>query len=144
MRTMSKERNDQICELYASEHYTTEAIAKAFGISRRRVQQLAKAAGIIRTRAEGNRVATPLKSKHRIRRSTKPVKRRPPTSAVRYLLLLNHPWCAACGARPQDGALLELDHIDDDPSNNDPSNFQVLCGPCNKGKYNASVSLPLR
>lgn len=49
--------------------------------------------------------------------------------------------CACCGARSEDGARLEIDHIK--PISKhwhlrlDPENLQVLCRPCNKGKSNA-------
>jgi 5-methylcytosine-specific restriction endonuclease McrA len=141
-RTMSSGRNEQICELYTSKRYTTQAIATAFSMSRRRVQQIVTAAGLIRTRAESNRVVAPLKPKHRIRRrkyESGTVKRRRPDVAVRYTLLNKNPWCALCGMTAKDGVQLHLDHIDNDPRNNDPSNFQVLCNQCNVGKYWASL-----
>ncbi len=139
-RTMSNERNKRICELYSSGNHTTMAIAASFMMSRRRVAQIVKAAGVVRTQAEANRIAARLKPKHRIRKRSydlPPVKRGVPLSAVRYRLLKEHPWCAVCGARPTDGARLEIDHIDNNPLNNDESNFQVLCNQCNHAKYYA-------
>jgi len=59
-------RNQKIVAAYESGHFTTERIAEAFGLKRRRVLQIVKAAGVVRTRAEGNRVAAPLKRKHRL------------------------------------------------------------------------------
>lgn len=68
MRNTDYERNRRIAEAYSSGDFPTEHIASSFGISRRRVQQIAREHGVVRTRAEGNRAATPLKSKRRIRR----------------------------------------------------------------------------
>jgi len=44
--------------------------------------------------------------------------------------------CQACGATPQDGATLEIDHIQpfSKGGTDDPSNLQVLCRECNAGK----------
>ena len=41
--------------------------------------------------------------------------------------------CSECGfdkRRPDGGSILEVDHIDGDPSNNDKSNLRVLCPNC--------------
>ena len=44
--------------------------------------------------------------------------------------------CQACGATPQDGATLEIDHIKPIArgGTDDPLNLQVLCRECNSGK----------
>jgi hypothetical protein len=42
--------------------------------------------------------------------------------------------CVICGWGAKDGVRLDIDHIDEDPSNNDPENLQVLCILCNRGK----------
>lgn len=44
--------------------------------------------------------------------------------------------CQACGATPQDGVTLEIDHIQPiaKGGTDDPSNLQVLCRECNAGK----------
>lgn len=67
MRNTDHERNQRITRAYQSCEFTTEYIAERYGITPRRVQQIAKQYGIVRTRAEGNRVATPLKRQRRIR-----------------------------------------------------------------------------
>lgn len=41
--------------------------------------------------------------------------------------------CQICGATGKD-RLLEIDHIDFNPRNNDPQNLQVLCEWCNSGR----------
>lgn len=67
MRKTDSHRNHEIARLYATGQYLTEHIARTFGISRRRVQQIAKDAGVMRTQADANRIATPLKRQRRIR-----------------------------------------------------------------------------
>ena len=66
-RKTDHERNRKIAEAYASSDFTTIHIANTFGVSRRRVQQIAKDYGVARTKAEANRIATPLKSRRRLR-----------------------------------------------------------------------------
>lgn len=67
MRRSDPTRDHEIARLYESGKYLTEHIARTFGMSRRRVQQIAKKHGVVRDNAEANRVATPLKRKRRIR-----------------------------------------------------------------------------
>lgn len=67
MRKSDPQRDSEIVRLYVSGEYLTEQIAKVFRLSPRRVQQIVKSRGFLRSNAEGNRVATPLKRKKRIR-----------------------------------------------------------------------------
>jgi hypothetical protein len=69
MRKSDPQRDHEIARLYETGQFMTEHIARTFGISPRRVQQIAKQRGVLRTQAEANRVATPLKRKKRIRRA---------------------------------------------------------------------------
>lgn len=52
--------------------------------------------------------------------------------------------CECCGASPQDGARLNVDHIQPRRKRPDlaldPYNLQVLCGDCNAGKGNWDAS----
>jgi 5-methylcytosine-specific restriction endonuclease McrA len=43
-------------------------------------------------------------------------------------------YCERCLTVPTSTSLLDIDHIDADRSNNDPSNLQTLCKPCHKVK----------
>lgn len=61
------ERNLKICRMYACGKFTTEFIARKHTMSRRQVQLIAKAGGVVRTQADANRVAAPLKNQHRSR-----------------------------------------------------------------------------
>ena len=42
--------------------------------------------------------------------------------------------CERCGFIPEDKIQLDVDHIDADGSNNDPSNLQTLCANCHRLK----------
>ena len=38
--------------------------------------------------------------------------------------------CERCLTVPKDRRLLDVDHIDGNPANNEPQNLQTLCKPC--------------
>lgn len=146
MRTSDPVRDQRIIKAYASRQYTTQHIARAFAITTRRVQQLAAKAGIVRTRAEGNRAAAPLKNKRRIRTKFRPKdnNRVPIPARIRQELLRKQPFCALCGSKDN----LDIDHMDNNPRNSILENLQVLCNPCNVRKAHAyrravaSVKMP--
>lgn len=50
--------------------------------------------------------------------------------------------CAYCGASASDGVTLEVDHIVpvSKGGSNDMDNLQILCKPCNIGKFNRIIS----
>jgi len=50
-----------------------------------------------------------------------------------YLAKRNGEYCRHCGAIPQERQLV-VDHKDNDNSNNNPNNFQLLCRHCNYRK----------
>jgi transposase-like protein len=56
-----------IVQAYVKGIYTTQQIARAYGLSRSQVQRIVKAHGMVRTMAEANIVAGPLKARSRIR-----------------------------------------------------------------------------
>lgn len=62
-------RDAEIARLYVSGKYLTEHIAHTFHLTPRRVQQIAKAHGVVRNVADANRLATPLKRQTRIHRA---------------------------------------------------------------------------
>ena len=44
------------------------------------------------------------------------------------------PNCERCGFVPESPVQLDVDHIDGDRANNDPSNLQTLCANCHRIK----------
>lgn len=130
-------QHKSIAEMYKSGKFTTEYIAKTYQVTTRQVQRIAKNAGVIRTLAEANKSAAPLKHYHHVPEHLR-VKRKQITQKVRYQVITAHPYCAVCGMRPGDGIRLEVDHIDNNPTNNDLDNLQVLCAACNTGKSHLS------
>ena len=130
---MDKHRNESIKRYYLSGKYTTEQIAGWYKITPRQLQRIAKTEGYIRTQTEANRMVAPLKHYATVPVELR-VKRKHLSRKVRYKLLSEHPYCTVCGNRPGDGYRLEVDHIDNDATNNVLTNLQVLCGACNMGK----------
>lgn len=126
-------RNQSIIDLYKTARFTTEHIARTYGLTTRSVQRMLRDKGAIRTQAESNKLMAPLKRYHRMPRHLK-VQRKHISQKVRYATIKAHPYCTDCGARPDDGIRLEVDHIDENPTNNALDNLQVLCQPCNLGK----------
>lgn len=135
---MNKQQRDRaIKQLYISGKYTTEYIAKTYGITSRQVQRIALNGGYVRTQAEANKLIAPLKNYRTIPIELR-VKRKQLSNKLRYELISKQPYCLICGMRPSTGARLEVDHIDNNPSNNELSNLQVLCTLCNKGKSHSN------
>ena len=52
---------------------------------------------------------------------------------LRAAVLREHPVCALC----RTAMASEVDHVDDDPTNNDRANLSALCKPCHSRKTNA-------
>lgn len=130
-------KHSGIVQLYKTGSYTTERIAEIYNVSIRQVQRIAKKYGVIRTLAEANRIAAPLKNYHTIPDEFK-VKRKQLSNKLRYRIIHAHPYCTVCGMRPDTGVRLEVDHIDENAENNLDSNLQVLCTKCNNGKSQLS------
>lgn len=130
-----RDRHYGVAQLYKSGKFTTERIAKNYGISPRQVQRICSAAGVIRTQAEANRLIAPLKdySKHRIPSELRS-QRHQITLKRRYRIIAAHPFCDACGMTAAQGVRLEVDHVDEDATNNADDNLQVLYNRCNLGK----------
>lgn len=129
---------------YKNVTMTTEALANKYNVTPRTIQRLVKKHGLSRTVAEANKAIAHLKdySSNRLTDDQK-VKRISIKRTTRYAMIANHPYCATCGSKPSDGIRLEIDHIDNNPSNNTPINLQVLCMYCNQGKkipYNKGKS----
>lgn len=130
---LNPELHSAIARLYKTGDYTVENLAKQYNVTTRTIQRIAKKNGVIRTQAEANKIAAPLKHYRTI-----PLSMRAPRKSIsqklRFELVTSHPFCTLCGMRPSDGVRLEVDHIDENSTNNDMSNFQILCTLCNVGK----------
>jgi len=65
-------------------------------------------------------------------------KRKAISSAKRFRIMTRDGFkCKVCGNTPENGAILETDHIIavTDGGSNDDSNMQTICNLCNQGKY---------
>jgi 5-methylcytosine-specific restriction endonuclease McrA len=86
---------------------------------------------VLRSLTEGNRNAAKYRNYEALRvpdhlkskRKTIPLK-------IRYQLLMQYKECKVCYGKDK----LQIDHIDNNPSNNALTNLQVLCMQCNYGK----------
>ena len=132
-RKIIRDKHQAIVKMYQSGKWTTEYIASVYSMTPRSVQRIATKYGVIRSQADANRVAAPLKQYHHVPIELR-VKRKSISKKLRYSIVSGHPFCSLCGATVKEGVRLEVDHIDENPSNNDLSNLQVLCGSCNLGK----------
>lgn len=131
VKTTDIERK-QIAKMYEIGEHTTADIAEKFNITARQVQRIAKDYGVLRTAAQSNKKVAHLKD---YSGRTNGKKRSSLPLGVRYDMLVDHPYCSICGKTAEDRVQLEIDHKDDDPTNNDLDNLWVLCDLCNKGKY---------
>lgn len=62
-----------------------------------------------------------------------------PWKRLRVSVLAGEPLCRHCTARGLTVAATEVDHRDNDPSNNDLINLQPLCHSCHSRKTNADM-----
>lgn len=102
-------------------------------ITVRSIQRQIKKLGISRTVGESFRLAA---SKGRIRWAKKEstVKRLKLKPGLRYSILKRDNFkCTSCG-NDATKTILEVDHIDNNPSNNNIDNLTTLCEWCNLGK----------
>jgi hypothetical protein len=63
-----------------------------------------------------------------------PAKHREKRVKLRPWILHKKSVCFRCGFVPEDPCQLDVDHIDGNNSNNDPSNYQTLCANCHRLK----------
>lgn len=127
-------RNELIAEEYKNFTMTVEKLAIKYNLSVRTIQRIAKSAGVVRTIAEANRLATPFKNYKALRvPEYLKAKRKTLPKKLRYKMLHEHPFCKTCGTTTI-YCPLQVDHIDGDATNNNLENLQVLCMECNYGK----------
>lgn len=135
MKKLTPQDHLEILEIYVNVSDTVENTAKKYGVSVRTIERVVRKHGVVRTVAQANKATAHLKDYSsmrvsedmRVKRTTIPLK-------TRYEIMMEHKFCAVCGST-QEILPLQIDHIDNNPTNNDRSNLQVLCQLCNKGKY---------
>jgi ribosomal protein L37E len=55
-------------------------------------------------------------------------------TCIRKAWALRKDYCECCGIKWESGKKFDTDHIDGNPSNNDPLNVQTLCRKCHVSK----------
>lgn len=137
------DRDIKIVKEYIEYNNTVEYIAHKYQLNVRSIQRIVKSYGMVRTVAQANKQSARLKVYPKKPEHLK-VKRKHLTSKLRYEVLSTSKGCVVCGLSRKEGAILHVDHIDNNPQNNDIVNLQVLCSDCNLGKYRAcSVTLKM-
>lgn len=126
-----------IIDLYTTGHSAGQIVTMLnLPITIRQVQRIVKKAGVIRTISESYKLAI---KQGRMTYYHKPealkVKRRALNLKTRYEVLTRDKYtCVKCGSNASHGIRIEVDHIDNNPSNNALDNLQTLCNLCNMGK----------
>src|ERR1035437_3227297 len=132
-------RNERIVKEYQANTCAKELSVK-YDLTERHIQRIVTLAGASRTRSESYILAI---QQGRMKYAHKPehlkVKRKTIGLKLRFEVLNRDNFkCVLCGRTAQQAHRIEIDHIDNDPSNNVINNLQTLCDLCNKGKaYNA-------
>lgn len=55
-------------------------------------------------------------------------------TCIRKAIALRKDYCECCGIKWESGKKFDTDHVDGNPSNNDPQNVQTLCRKCHTNK----------
>lgn len=141
MKKLTPKDHLDILEIYINVTDTVENTAKKYGVTVRTIERVVKKHGAIRTVAQANKATAHLKDySGMLVPGHLKVKRKSLSPKTRYEVMMAHPFCSICG-NTKEILPLEVDHIDNNPSNNDISNLQVLCTLCNKGKaYSARLN----
>lgn len=128
-------RNAEIADKYANGSHSA-LLAEEYGISERQVQRIVNKLGVARTQSESYILAIKQgrKTYHRLAPHHKKQRKFISRRKRLYIMKKFKYTCQYCGRKPIDGFRLEIDHIDENPMNNDESNLQVLCSECNMGK----------
>lgn len=62
-----------------------------------------------------------------------------PWRRLRAAVLAEHPLCQLCKRQGRITPATEVDHVDNDPSNNDRENLMSICKPCHSRKTQADI-----
>lgn len=134
LQQVRENRDKEIAQRYKQYDTTVERLAHEYNLTVKSIQRIANKYNVIRTQSDANKQSARLKVYPKKPEHLK-VKRKQLTSAVRYQVLSTSNGCIICGLSRKEGAILHVDHIDNNPQNNDIVNLQVLCSDCNLGKY---------
>lgn len=133
------QRNAILYDLYVMQSLSCQQIYDKhnMGISVRQMQRSLKKMGVVRTQGDSFRLAV---SQGRVKYHKTPEhlkqRRKYISTKDRYKILERDGFkCVQCGNTAGDDRRLEVDHINNDPRDNDPSNLQTLCSACNLGKH---------
>lgn len=134
---MTRENIDILIELY-NQGNSCPQIAKMadFGVSVRQLQRILTKEGVIRSVGDSFRLAVSQGrvTYHKLTEEQK-LQRKTVSSAQRLKILQRDNFrCVLCGATKDDCLRLEIDHINENPTDNRDANLQVLCDMCNRGK----------
>lgn len=133
--TIAMTRNEQMVQEYTDGDYASNIAAK-YGITTRQVQRILNKAGVIRSISDSYKLAI---KQGRMKYYYKPEhlkkKRKTIGLKLRFEVLNRDNFrCVKCGRTAQQAHRIEIDHIDENPTNNKPDNLQTLCDLCNQGK----------
>lgn len=127
------ERNQQIIKLYTSGTTTTEQIAKQFSVTPRTIQRIAKAEGVVRTVAQANAIAAPLK---KYKNLTIPKKIQEYKKTLTYQMRKNildrigNHVCSKCGIERYGGCIFEVVFHSQNHYDFSPENTAAICRNC--------------
>ncbi len=107
-------------------------------ISVRQIQRRIKTSGLSRSIGDAFRLAVK-RGRVTYHKSPNPKRRTTLSHKTRYIILTRDAYtCVLCGNTAKQ-ARIEIDHIDENPTNNTLENLRTLCEQCNKGKYRANI-----
>lgn len=137
MKVVHKRTIERALNHYEAYDMSVKDIASMAGVNVRTVQRWAAKAGIVRDLRTAQGMSAKYRDYGKVSEKQKLhiPKRKPIPPSLRFKILESHPYCAVCGATAGPGVYLDIDHINNDPSDNDPKNLQVLCHSCNIGKF---------
>lgn len=137
--------SNRIKKLYVEDKLSAEEIRKVLiekyelTISTRHIQRYLKDMGVIRNHRNSFIIAIE-KGRMSYPKRVVPKPRKTIQRKQRLAILIRDGFkCVFCGVTAKDSRL-EVDHKDNDPTNNDPSNLQTLCKDCNMGKFNLNYA----
>ncbi len=134
----------KIHELYTQKQLSAREIVETLGItiSIRQIQRILKQDGLIRTPGDAFRLAV---TQGKVTYYHKPehlkAKRKTFSMKQRYRIFTrDHFTCQACGMTPKEGIRIEIDHKNEDATDNRDENLQAFCNLCNTGKSRQDIA----